>query len=285
MKRHAIEALEVLNRRRYARRNFLTALLGGSEQNRRKEIGALCEEGYLTRHAPNGAGAIERAYPHYFFRIYEKTSKADKLLRGNGIEPIKQTISQQFWHQVLVDDILLSIEAACKQGGFAFRDEHQILQGAPRELPCTISHTFKRGHTQHFSKSLSPDALFAINNTYFALEADRNNEPIERNNLNETSYLRKLLQYKDVFKNHTYKTHWGIPNLLVLNITTNETHMKNIMAFMQDGLQGKSRSMLFHALPVLSSSEKSPQPVLSLLTNPWQRVGHEAFTIGKEVIS
>jgi hypothetical protein len=62
MKRHAIEALEVLNRRRYARRNFLTALLGGSEQNRRKEIGALCEAGYLTKHAPNGAGAIERAY-------------------------------------------------------------------------------------------------------------------------------------------------------------------------------------------------------------------------------
>jgi hypothetical protein len=60
--------------------------------------------------------------------------------------------------------------------------------------------------------------------------------------------------------------------------------MKNIMAFMQDGLKGKSRSLLFHALPILNSSEKSPQPVLSLLTNPWQRVGHEAFTIGKEVI-
>jgi len=78
-----------------------------------RKIGVLCEEGYLTRHSPNGAGAIERAYPHYFFRIYEKTPKADKLLLGNSIEPIKQTISRQFWHQVLMDDILLSIEAAC----------------------------------------------------------------------------------------------------------------------------------------------------------------------------
>src|SRR5208282_1309002 len=212
MKSHAIEALEVLNRRRYARRNFLTALLGGSEQNRRKEIGALCEEGYLTRHSPNGAGAIERAYPHYFFRIYEKTPKADKLLLGQGIEPIKQTISQQFWHQILVDDILLSIEAACKRSGFAFRDQHHVLQGAACELPCKISYTFKSGRTDHSEKALAPDALFAINNTYFVLEADRNNEPIARNNLNETSYLRKLLQYQDVFRNHTYKTHWDIPN-------------------------------------------------------------------------
>jgi hypothetical protein len=94
---------------------------------------------------------------------------------------------------------------------------------------------------------------------------------------------RKRLQYQDVFRNQTYKARWDIPNLLVLNVTTNEIHMRNIMAFLRDDLKGRSRSLLFKALPTLSSSEKSPQPVLSLLTDPWQRVGHEPFRVGKEV--
>ncbi|MDC0358593.1 replication-relaxation family protein [Oligoflexia bacterium] len=274
MKQHAIGALEALNRRRYGRSNFLAALLGGSEQNRRREIGDLYEAGYLIKHASNGAGAIERAYPHYFFPIYEKGPRADKLMRSNGIEPLSRSPSRQFWHQVMVDDILLSIEASCRMLGFEYRDEHLILKGTPRELPCEISHIFKDG-TEHCStKKLMPDALFAVNGTYWALEADRNNEPVERNNLGGTSYLRKLLQYRDVFKKRTFQARWGIDNICVLNVTTNKAHMKNIMTFMESYMEGKSRSLLFCACPALVSPDKAPRPILSLLTSPWNRVGH-----------
>jgi hypothetical protein len=60
---------------------------------------------------------------------------------------------------------------------------------------------------------------------------------------------RKLLRYQDVFRNQTYKPHWDIPNLLVLGVTTNEIHMRNIMAFLRDDLKSRSRSLVFKALP------------------------------------
>jgi hypothetical protein len=45
-----------------------------------------------------------------------------------------------------------------------------------------------------------------VGDTYYAIEADRGTEPIERSNLNQTSYLRKFLQYAHVLKGGTYKT-------------------------------------------------------------------------------
>jgi hypothetical protein len=212
MKKHPIAALEVLNRRRLVRRNFLTDYLGGNEQNRRKEVSDLASMEYLTCYPPDGNGTLERSYPRQFFRIYGKGLKADRALKAAGIEPIKHPdIGEQFWHQMLIDDIVMSFEIACRQQGLPFTDQYEILGDQPLELPCHISFTFpSSGKTHTSDKDLCPDALFAIGETYFALEADRGTEPIERSNLNQTSYLRKFLQYADVLKTGRYKTAWQI---------------------------------------------------------------------------
>jgi hypothetical protein len=269
MKLRSLEALEVMSRRRYARRNFLTTYLGGNEQNRRVEVATLHKQGHLVLHPPNAHGSIERSYPHYFFRIYEKPHRNEHK-------------ALQFWHQVLVDDILISIETACKRAALTFRDRDDVLAGRALKLPCSIEHTID-GELHKSSKTIEPDAIFSINDTYFVLEADRGTEPVLRNNLNETSYLKKLLQYRDVLKNQTYKKVWNIPNMIVLNITTKAERVQSLTDLMVK-LNITSKSLTFAGYPSLASSVKAPQPILSILTDPFLRVGHDPFIIGKEVI-
>jgi Replication-relaxation len=283
MKKHPIAALEVLNRRRLVRRNFLTDYLGGNEQNRRKEVSDLASMEYLTCYPPDGNGTLERSYPRQFFRIYAKGLKADRALKAAGIEPIKHPdIGEQFWHQMLIDDIVMSFEIACRQQGLPFKDQYEILGDDPLELPCHITFTFpSSGKTHTSDKALCPDALFAIGETYFALEADRGTEPIERSNLNQTSYLRKFLQYADVLKSGRYKTVWQIPNLMVLHVSTRELRTKALRDFM-DALGAKSQSQCFKSAPSLSSTAKAPRPLTTLLTDPYDRVGHPPFIIGEK---
>jgi hypothetical protein len=280
MRTHAIATLELLNRRRLARMNFITDYLGGSYQNRRKEIGDLKETEYLHRFEPHGDGLLERAYPHFFHRIFAKGKRADKALKAAGIEPTRHPDnSDQFWHQMFIDDILLSFEIACKAAGIPFKDQYQILGETPLELPCHISHTYDSKIVTS-DRALAPDALFQVGTTYYALEADRGTEPVERSNLNQTSYLRKFLQYRDVLKNKTYKTEWGIPNLMVLHISTRQERTDALINYMAEELQGKSESQCFKAAPSLASTAKAPKPLKTLLTDPYERVGHPPHRIG-----
>lgn len=270
MRQHSLDALELLTRRRYGRRNFLTTFMGGNEQNRRVELADLAKAGKLVIHTPNGNGDITRSYPKYFFRIFEKAQK----------HPRK---AETFWHQVLTDDLLISIETACKKHGLRFTDRDEILKGRPFELPCTITREIN-GKPHSSTRAVTPDGLFSINNTHFVLEADTGSEPIERVNLEQTSYLRKFLQYRDVLKNKTYEKSWGIPNLMVLNVTTKANRKDNLIKYMREELNMTSRSMLFASYPSLASTIKAPQPILSLLDDPFARAGHDPFIIRKEVI-
>jgi hypothetical protein len=180
----------------------------------------------------------------------------------------------------MVADILCSFEIISKFSGRKFRTHHDIVGDAPLTIPSEIEFTFADGRTQRSSKSLAPDALFSIDTTYFAIEADRMHEPLRRSTLNQTSYLRKFLQYRDVLLKRTYQSQWAIPSLLVLNITINGEHCRNMIALRRE-LGDTSRSMLFKAIPSLGSFERAPRPLLYLLEEPWERVGHAPLVLSK----
>jgi hypothetical protein len=262
MRTHAPEILGILKRRHYARSNFLINLLDGSKQNRIRDIGFLAAKGAIRRHSPNGDGVIENAYPHYFHRIYSLSSRKNKFN----------------WHQVMVDDLMLSIEAQCKSNGLRFRDQDEITS-ASLELPTHISHP---DTGEVYKQALEPDRLFAIENTYFVLEADRHTEMLWPKTLKDRkSWLRSMLQYRDIFKNQTYKKVWNIPNLLVMAALINETNMRNVMQIVTK-LNQAPTSVLFCAFPELADSIKSPTPNLPLLGD-WQRVGHPPFNVMEQV--
>jgi Replication-relaxation len=281
MRTAELNILRLLNRRSLGRTNFIALGAGGSAEHNRKMLYELARKGQIRWHKPEGGQSQARAYPSTFFNIYENNNASKKLLRQSGIEPISHrnveeddgqdtTWGPDFWHQLLIDDVLISIEIACRQNGLPYEDLFGLL-----DLPCHVSHTING--KPHTSKAAwRPDAVFRISEKYYALEADRGTEPVERNNLQQSSFLRKFLQIKHVFQSQLYKTDWNLDNLMVLVVTIDVG--RTIRSYLENKLKWKSSFILFHSAPSLASTIKSPVPALNLITEPWQRVGYPPFS-------
>jgi len=81
---------------------------------------------------------------------------------------------------------------------------------------------------------LTPDNLFGFEYPgagfrFFAVEIDRNTESINRSDLQQTAFARKIACYLTALKQRTYTAHWGIPNLSILVVTTNASHARNLV--------------------------------------------------------
>ena len=158
-------------------------------------------------------------------------------------------------------------------------------------VKAAVAYPVPRSKKAHrFDRPLVPDALFGLEYTvggqkryrFFALEADRNTEPVTRSDLRQSSYLRKILQYREIAARSIYKSQWGLPNLFVLNVTVNQRHEQNIMRLVDELTGGKgSPSLLFKTMPSLASLEKAPLPEPDMLTESWHRAGHDHFLIDR----
>jgi len=65
-----------------------------------------------------------------------------------------------------------------------------------------------------------------------------------------------------------HKTHWGIPNLLVLTVTTSETRMQAMMAGLGNDTDGND-ALLFKAI----AAADLMRPANHLLCKSWSRAG------------
>ena len=97
---------------------------------------------------------------------------------------------------------------------------------------------------------------------------------VRRANLRETSYLRKVLQYREVVGCGRYRTHFGMKSTkLVLTVTTNVQHMHHIIGMSEEVLgRDVCPYMLFTVAPEFGDQRRIPDPYYQLLTEPWQRV-------------
>ena len=249
------DTFKLLDRYRYARSNFIAAYHGGSQQHRKRDLGKLRRQGLLAAPDQQKDSANYRYSP----RVYELTSKSRAVLSRGGTDLTKWKGDRNFWHQLMVADVVLSLEIACKKRNLRFRHRTEIIGDTPLQFKCSITHQFSK-HMEHYDGALQPDELFAINTTYFVLEADRQHEPISRPTLKTSSYLRKILQYRNVLKSGSYKEF--IPNMIVLNITTSNDHARNIKDFMYDELNLKSTAICFHGNAALELARKLPGPAL-----------------------
>jgi hypothetical protein len=82
-----------------------------------------------------------------------------------------------------------------------------------------------------------PDGLFGIEYSvgdkkayrFFALEADRGTMAVARSTAGQISYLGKIASYREIIARRVHKTHLGMPNLLVLALTTGDARMADII--------------------------------------------------------
>tara|TARA_R110000868_G_scaffold71948_7_gene210094 strand:- start:763 stop:1695 length:933 start_codon:yes stop_codon:yes gene_type:complete len=285
---------ELLERYRYLRSTFIHAFVGGASETRFKErLGDLYHEGgYLDRPKEQWQFANARYMPV----VYEATDNARRILiecgragcleggeaskRGSGGQ-------RQFAHTLMTCEVLASIElATIADPNLRFISAQEILIKAP-ERTRNSSHPFRIPCSQPSDVTcVIPDGLFGLEYLhggkkgyrFFALEVDRATMPVVRSRKDQTSYLAKLLTYRDIIAKETHKSHLGLPNLFVLTVTVSERHKENIMQLF---LKETSRSavFLFKALTEAAASGGVPKPDPQLLHEPWDCIGHSTLCI------
>lgn len=282
-----IAIFQLLARYRYLNSNYIHGFVGGASETRFKErLGDLFHEGYLDRPGRQWDLANCRHRP----AIHELDAGANRVLHELGaVEEARTWLSasahRQFSHSVMLCDVMASIELATRfRANVRFIPWSEILAKAP---PATRSSTAPFRLPATMATTLVPDGLFGIEYDvdgkkayrFFALEIDRGTMPVVRSNQNQTSYLAKIAAYRDLVSRQVHKTHLGLPNLLVLTVTTNERHKKEIMSHLKEQ-SGQSAAFLFKAMARPGASLGIPQPAMSLLAEPWERVGHASLAIG-----
>ncbi len=210
--------------------------------------------------------------------------EAERLLCAKGIVPDEEWVAScriggrstspsrviRLAHDHMVSDIALDIEIGAHAAGAAFRSHIDILKDAPSatrqakrpmQIPVTLD-----GHRTF----VEPDALFAINDRVYALEADKGTESIR------AVIVQKIRAYREIVAARTIDDWLGVDNLTVLFATANETRMRNIMRELQTiARNGRSIMFGFRAETGFAEFMRATPPNGSLATDAWARVGFD----------
>ena len=261
-----------------------------------KRLGDLFHEGYLDRPLQQ----YQYANALYLPAVYELNDRSAAVLRQAGwhdapawVERGRMGAYRHFSHALMIADIMASIELGVRQAPLRFISAAEIVGKGPcRTLqnPFRLRAVVSCAGRERTEVAVVPDGLFGLEyrsasgNSYrfFALEADRNTMPIRRAHLAQSSYLRKLSAYREILAREEHQSHFGIPNLLILNVTVSDTHRRNIMEQLHQVTNGKgSPVFLFKTMSALGDGLKAPPPSPHMLCEPWQRQGYPPFNIGE----
>lgn len=214
--------------------------------------------------------------------------EAEKLLCAKGIVPDEEWIAScriggrstspsrviRLAHDHMASDIALDIEIGARAAGARYRSHIDILKGAPdatrdAKRPMQIPVTLDGRRT--FAE---PDALFAIGDHVYALEADKGTESIR------AVIVPKIRAYREIVAARMIDAWLGVDNLTVLFATSSEARMRNVMRELQSiARNGRSVMFGFHAEPGFGEFMRTAPPTGRLATMPWTRVGFDDFVL------
>ncbi len=226
------EIIRLIDRHRFLRSHQIIALLGGSPQHLSRRLKLLYHHGYLER---------PRAQLQYYDRggsksiAYGLGSKGGALLKrelGITVHPDSwgeknHEIGRVFFeHALLVSDVMVAIELACRK-----REGIRLLYEDELALPSERQPFQWRVKVRDHGVTLGvvPDRVFALEYAdhsgethlvYFFLEADRGTMPVVRSGLTQTSFYRKLLAYEATWTQKVHQRKLGIHRFRVLTVTT-----------------------------------------------------------------
>ena len=213
------EIIRLVHRNRFLRSPQIIALVGGSSQQLLRRLQLLYHHGYLER---------PRAQIDYYHQggsrhiVYGLGNKGGALLK----QELGVAFRERHWgeknrsvgrifleHALLVSDVMVTIELACRERGIRLMTEKELaLPGKrqPFQWRVNINSRLKLG--------VIPDRVFALefrdedgksNRAFFFLEADRGTMPVRRRNLSQTSFYRKLLAYEATWSQSIHRTRFG----------------------------------------------------------------------------
>ena len=218
-------------RHRFLRSPQIVALLGGSPQHLLRRLKLLYHHGYLERPRAQIDTYHQSGSRHI---IYGLGNKSRTFLK----EELDEDFGEVSWgeknsavgrmfleHALLVSDVMVSLELACrKRDGTRLLYEDQ-LDLRPERQPFQWRVKTRDG----IRLGVIPDRVFALEyqdqyaqpqRVHFFLEADRGTMPVIRSGLTQTSFYRKLLAYEATWTQKIHERHLGIHRFRVLTVTT-----------------------------------------------------------------
>jgi protein involved in plasmid replication-relaxation len=232
--------IRLVHRHRFLCSTQIVSLIGGSPQQLLRRLQLLYHHGYLER---------PRAQIQYYERggsksiAYGLGNKGGTLLRqefGIAVDKISwneknHVIGRVYLeHALLVSDVMVAIELACrKHGGAKLIYEDQLalpLKREPFGWRVTIQNGFKLGVVPDRVFALEfPDAGGQSQRVHFFLEADRGTMPVTRRTFSQTSFRRKLLAYETTWTQKIHQRHLGIHRFRVLTVTSIPGRVKSLV--------------------------------------------------------
>jgi len=239
--------LRAAQRHRLLRSTQLIALSDGSRQTTLRRLQLLFHHGYLDRPPAQLDWYSQGSEP----LVYALGSRGGAVLAAEGKRggtlrwDTSRTVSRQFLrHTLAVAEVMVAFEVACRgTEGVEFIRPEDVLAAAPEatrrlRLPFRWQIEVQEGGKLH-RLGVEPDRVFGLRfrgapegrqRAYFFLEADRGTMPVVRQGLAQTSFRRKLIAYRETWRQGLHRTHLGIPNFRVLTVTTNEERRRHLVA-------------------------------------------------------
>jgi len=265
------EILRLISRHRFLRSPQIAALLADPSLQLLRRLQLLYHHGYLERPRAQLDQYHQGGSRHL---VYGLGSKGAALLRQAGRWGEKnRSVGRLFLHHaLLVSDVMVALELACRQtDGVRLLTEPDLAGKDGRPFRWRVNL-----HGQ--AVGIQPDRVFALefptqddqrDRAYFFLEADRGTMPVTRKNLFQTSFLRKLLAYEATWTQGLHRTRFGFHRFRVLTVTTSAARVKSLTAACSQLKRG-------HGLFLFGDQGVLADPA-TLLSHPWQ-TGHEGNT-------
>lgn len=249
--------LRHVQRHRFLRSDHIVALSAGSRQQVLRRLQRLYHGGYLER-------------PRCQIDYYQSGSRRIAYSLGNkGAAWLKRELSLKFhrldWkqksrvgrlfleHALLVSDIMVAIELACRN-----RKDIRLLSADDlRIAKMREPFQWKVDIGQRQKCGVIPDRVFGLEfsgkQCWYFLEADRDTMPINRSNLDQSSFQRKLLAYGATWSQNLHRTRFGWQRFRVLTVTTNCQRVQGMIEACQGLAHGHGLFLFAEANDLLQS--------------------------------
>jgi hypothetical protein len=223
--------------------------------------------------------------------MYRLGKDAEELLTSRGIIPSNDWVRAtriggnstmpsrilRLAHDHMASQIALDIEIGARAAPHVrFRNHVEIIKASPartQRLPDPMRIAVPP--IADAPKWIEPDALFAIDDRIYAIEADMGTESIE------AIIKPKIRAYREIVASGAIDDQFGIDNLKVLFVTTNEKRMRNMMAAVASiAREGRSTLFGFACRSDLADFKRAQPPTGRMFVEPWRRVGNDDMLIG-----
>jgi len=231
--------------------------------------------------------------------VFANSPEIDEWLISRDLTPRRSTSLSKFnyHHETFLAHITASLQIAAEEHGVEFINEFELLKRSPnnsRTMPVEITDTAEVWDKEHngwklnkqtSSKSLQPDAYFAVNANgrycAFLLEADCGSESIYKTDLDQKSWRATILKYLKIIGTKAYKKHLGLTcGILALWVFTSKSEMEAVQQLLLKLTNGKGTGFICFALWSDFNEELFvPKEVnYGLARNAWYRVGTDEDT-------